>query len=366
MYQYVSDSGLFPAALDPLVSLEPDLMYLAITDLKEAGEDVYGHYYSSEQYQETLSFCRDDATASVTLCKMRCNAGSEPPGTGGIFGAEECSICEAGSVSPGGREECAPCEAGSVAPSPGMAFCVPDNPASKALLAGLVAAAALLLLLLIPAWLLWRRSIRLSDELAALQHGKLDSLDMDAPLVKALGFLGEVERGEHNYTWQPWRKVELQGKARELRILLLSAHNLNVPDVEKLMTEGGEFGQDIVNFVVQNTAKREFDNHKDELSFSEVSISHRSLGNSSSDSLALDWTAIPESVTQDMVASLGKTFSTNVLSWTSQCRVGLLGSVLSHFLRQWGLNRKLKLSTRKLLLFADTIEKGHHDNPYHG
>eukprot|EP00873_Tetraselmis_striata_P021130 jgi/Tetstr1/441394/TSEL_029642.t1 len=206
MYRYVAESGMFPEALDPSSSLEPELMNLAIADLKAAGEDVYGQFYSSEQFQDTLTFCRDNATASVTLCKMRCNAGTEPPGTGAIFGAESCMVCEAGSASPGGQAACAPCQAGSVAPSPGMAHCVPDNPTSKALRAGLVAAAALLLLLLVPAWLLWRRSSRLSAELVAMQDGSLDSLNMDAPLVKALGFLREVERGEHNYTWQPWRK----------------------------------------------------------------------------------------------------------------------------------------------------------------
>lgn len=366
MYRYVAESGMFPEALDPSSSLEPELMNLAIADLKAAGEDVYGQFYSSEQFQDTLTFCRDNATASVTLCKMRCNAGTEPPGTGAIFGAESCMVCEAGSASPGGQAACAPCQAGSVAPSPGMAHCVPDNPTSKALRAGLVAAAALLLLLLVPAWLLWRRSSRLSAELVAMQDGSLDSLNMDAPLVKALGFLREVERGEHNYTWQPWRKQELRSRAREMRLMLLSARNLHAPDVERLMMEGGEFGEDIVNFVVHNTAQRQGDQPKEQLSFwGALRRSTMSFPGIHGEG-ELDVEPIRESVCEEMNASLGKTFSVNMLSWVSRAHEGLLGAVLSHFLDDWGLSVKLRLSERKLLRFAGTIEKGHHDNPYHG
>eukprot|EP00873_Tetraselmis_striata_P021131 jgi/Tetstr1/441395/TSEL_029643.t1 len=130
--------------------------------------------------------------------------------------------------------------------------------------------------------------------------------------------------------------------------------------------EGGEFGEDIVNFVVHNTAQRQEDQPKEQLSFwGALRRSTMSFPGIHGEG-ELDVEPIRESVCEEMNASLGKTFSVNMLSWVSRAHEGLLGAVLSHFLDDWGLSVKLRLSDRKLLRFAGTIEKGHHDNPYHG
>jgi hypothetical protein len=187
MYSYVGRTGLYRQEYDPLDNLVPEIMQVVVADLTEAGGDAYGHYYGSEQFQETLSFCRDSSTSPVTLCNMRCDPGSEPPTTGQIYGPEQCAVCPEDTASPGGREPCRECQDGTIAPSTGTDFCVPSSSPNRALIAGTACAAGLVLLLLLPGYLLWRRSNRLKAELSAMQIGLSnfeDNMDMDAPLVK--------------------------------------------------------------------------------------------------------------------------------------------------------------------------------------
>jgi hypothetical protein len=187
MYSFVGNSGLYREEYDPLDGLVPDIMRGVLVDLEEAGEDVYGYYYGSEQFQETLSFCRDSSTSPITLCNMRCDPGSEPPTTGQVYGPEQCGVCPEDTASPGGREPCRECQDGTIAPSTGTDFCVPASSPNRALIAGTACAAGLVLLLLLPGYLLWRRSNRLKAELTAMHKNFSDfedSMDMDAPFVK--------------------------------------------------------------------------------------------------------------------------------------------------------------------------------------
>jgi hypothetical protein len=169
-----------------------------------------------------------------------------------------------------------------------------------------------------------------------------------------------VEQGKHNHTWRPWKHEDLQSKARELRMLLLSSASLTKPDVEKAMRADGNYGTDIVNFVVQNTSEgemRPYDGHLATNFLNKVNGMEMSFNLSDLDS-------VPE-VMQDEFSRLGKSFSLDILSWTRLCPDGLMGIVLARFVKGWKLHKKLDLSVTKILRFAATIELGHQKNPYH-
>jgi hypothetical protein len=136
---------------------------------------------------------------------------------------------------------------------------------------------------------------------------------------------------------------------------------LTKPDVEKAMRADGNYGSDIVNFVVQNTSEGELRPYDGNLS--SPSFRNYVKGHDASFNLT-DEDAVPEAMQEDF-SLLGKSFSLDVLSWTRLCPDGLLGIVLARFVKGWELHKKLDLSMTKIMRFAATIELGHQENPYH-
>lgn len=358
-YDYLAEMNITSRSYDASTNVVPSIINSVIANLAGEGHDVYGFRYATEAHQITLEYCPGDGQGGqAVLCAMRCRPGSEPPPGGQVYHADDCLPCAQGTASPGGTEPCLPCLEGHDAPSASMAQCV--APSSRALYIGLaVAAAVVFTALVLLGALLFVRGQALQRELKAMQHADPDAMDMDSPFVKVLVFLQELGQGEHAHVLRPWKKDGMERKARELRAMLLQSKNISAPDVKAQMA--GHFSEDIVRFVLEHTMD---DTHISPGS-SDPSIRHpkRSSVESPRPS-SFDMTHARVALSGQL-SLVGQSFALDSFHLHSLCPSGLLAVLAVRFCEDWGLSKRLNLSMSRLATFANVIESGHQDNPYH-
>lgn len=248
------------------------------------------------------------------------------------------------------------CVEGSVFDSDQMR-CKFRNEMNQVRVRGIVAGLCVVVIVFIAiSALLIIRTRRLQRSMRLIMDDAERNIDLESPLSKAIRVLRDVEERR-----RPARL--LRSEAGRVRLLLLKASNVAVPD---LMEATGNMPQDMQDFLVATATK--------------TRVSSTESSNSSLRMLAVknSWVSdanelFPDlSNTMDLAAinqeyaQLGVDWFVNTIHLHSLCEPYSLQIATMTMLERWNILPSLKIKERNMRAFLQIIHRGYKSNPYHG